>query len=160
MISTDLLKRYDFFGRLDDEELKALAAMAEEENVEAGVTLFEEKHPATYFYYVIEGYVDLYQRTFDTYFPKISKDLLVGAVHPREVLGLSAIVEPYIYIATGRTAQPCHLIKFDGAKLRDLIEADCCLGFIMVRQLTSALNERLMDTRVQLAAAWVESQKK
>jgi CRP-like cAMP-binding protein len=159
MISPELLKRFDFFGRLNRDSLKAIAMIAEEEQVAQGSTLFEEKQPANAFYFLIEGYIDLYQRTFDTYYPKISKDLLVGSVHPREIFGLSAIVEPYLYNATGRTAQPSHFIKIDGPRLRALIDENSQLGCIFLRQISVALTERLMDTRVQLAAAWVDSQK-
>jgi len=159
MIPSDLLQRFDLFRRLNEDQLKYISAIAEEEKVDQGITLFEEKHPANAFYFLIEGYIDLYQRTFDTFYPKISKDLLVGAVHPREIFGLSAIIEPYVYKATSRTAQSCHFIKFDGPQLRELIDDDCGLGYIFMKQLSSALNERLMDTRVQLAAAWVDSQK-
>ncbi len=87
------------------------------------------------------------------------EDLLVGSVQPRDIFGLSAIVEPYLYNSTGRTAQPSHFIKVDGPQLRELIDNDCALGCIFLRQISVALTERLMDTRVQLAAAWVDSQK-
>lgn len=160
MVPIEFLKRYHFFSHLSDERLKALAEIAEEGHAEAGVTLFEEKTPANAFYFLIEGYIDLYQHTFDTHYPRIHKDLLVGAVHPREIFGLSAIIEPFTYNATARTAQPCHFIKLDGPALRDLIEQDCQLGYIFLKQITAALTERLMDARVELAAAWVESNKK
>lgn len=160
MISPESLKRLAFFGLLDQEQLKSISDIADEEEIAQGMTLFEEKQPANSFYYLIEGYIDLYQRTFDTYYPRISKDLLVGAVQPQEIFGLSAIVEPYTYHATGRTAQPCKYIKFSGPKLRAMVNEDCQMGFIFMRQISVALTERLMDTRVQLAAAWVESQKK
>ncbi len=133
MISPEFLKRFDFFGRLNDDSLKAIAMIAEEEKVAPGTTLFEEKQPANAFYFLIEGYIDLYQRTFDTYYPKISKDLLVGSVQPREIFGLSAIVEPYLYNSTGRTAQPSHFIKIDGPQLRELIDDDCVLGCIFLQ---------------------------
>ncbi len=159
MISPEYLKRFDDFGLLNQDQLEAIARIAEEGKADQGVTLFEEKQPANGFYFLIEGYIDLYERTFDTYYPKISKDLLVGEVHPQEIFGLSAIVEPFKYHATARTAQPCRFIKFDGPALRELIQGDCSLGFMFMRQISVALNDRLMDTRVQLAAAWVESQK-
>lgn len=160
MVPIELLKRYHFFSHLSEERLKILAEIAEEAQVESGVTLFDEKNPATAFYFLIEGYIDLYQHTFDTHYPRIHKDLLVGAVHPREIFGLSAIVEPFTYHATARTAQPCHFIRFDGPALRDLIEQDSQLGYVFLKQITAALTERLMDARVELAAAWVESNKK
>ena len=160
MISPERLYRLDFFGLLEEADRETLANIAVEEEVQQGTTLFEEKQAANGFFYLIEGYIDLYQRTFDTYYPTLSKDLLVGAVHPSEIFGLSAIVEPYIYKATARTAQPCQFIKFDGPKLRRLIHEDCRLGFIFMREISVALTDRLMDTRVQLASAWVESQKK
>ncbi len=159
MISPEFLKKYEFFGRLHEQQLKDIAAIAEEGRADQGVTLFEEKKPANAFYFLIEGYIDLYERTFDNYYPKVSKDLLVGSVEPREIFGLSAIVEPFTYHATARTAASCHFIKFDAPRLRELIDEDCNLGFIFMKQLSVALTDRLMDTRVQLAAAWVDSQK-
>ena len=160
MINPDRLHRLSFFGFFDEDRRNAVAEVAEEEEVPQGITLFEEKQPANALYYLVEGYIDLYQRTFDTYYPSLSKDLLVGAVHPHEIFGLSAMVEPYTYRATARTAQPCNYVKFDGPRLRALIEEDCRLGYIFMRQVTFALRDRLNDTRVELAAAWVESQKK
>jgi CRP-like cAMP-binding protein len=160
MIHPDRLSHLSFFGQFDEYHRASIAEIAEEEEIAQGITLFEEKQPANALYFLIEGYIDLYQRTFDTYYPTLSKDLLVGAVHPREIFGLSAMVEPYIYKSTARTAQPCRYIRFDGAKLRTLIDEDCRLGYILMREVSMALRDRLMDTRVELAAAWVESQKK
>jgi len=160
MIDPERLHRLAFFALLDKKDIEKISVIADEEETPQGFTLFEEKQPANAFYFLIEGYVDLYQRTFDTYYPSLSKDLLVGTVHPREILGLSAIVEPFTYKATARTAQPCHAIKFDGPGLRRLIEDDCRLGYIFLREIANALTERLMSARVELAAAWVESQKK
>ena len=160
MINPDRLHRLSFFGLFDEEHRKAIAEVAEEEEIAQGVTIFEEKQAANALYFLIEGYIDLYQRTFDTYYPNLSKDLLVGAVHPREIFGLSAMVEPFIYRTTARSAQPCHFLKFDGPSLRALIDEDCRLGYIFMREISFALRDRLMDTRVELAAAWVESQKK
>jgi len=158
MISPEILKRYDDFERLDENRLKAIAEIAEEGNAAQGDILFKEKQPAEAFYFVIEGYIDLVQKTVDPSHPNISKEMLVGGVQPREIFGLSAIVEPYLYKATARASQPCHFIKFDGPALRALIDEDCFLGFVFMRQISVALNDRLMDSRVQLAAAWVESQ--
>ncbi len=160
MIHPDRFSRLSFFGLFDEHHRASIAEIAEEEELPQGVTVFEEKQPANALLFLIEGYIDLYQRTFDTYYPSLSKDLLVGAVHPREIFGWSAMVEPYLYRSTARTAQPCQIIRLDGPKLRELIEEDCRLGYIFMREVSLVLRDRLMDTRVELAAAWVESQKK
>lgn len=160
MINPDRLSRLSFFGLFDEADRSMLAEIAEEEEIPQGITIFEEKQPANSLYYLIEGYIDLYQRTFDTYYTSLNKDLLVGAVHPREIFGLSSMVEPYIYRSTARSAQPCQYIKFNGPHLRELIDEDCRLGYIFMREISQGFRDRLMDTRVELAAAWVESQKK
>ena len=84
MINPDRLHRLAFFGLFDEERCKALAEIADEEEVPQGITLFEEKQPSNALFFLIEGYIDLYQKTFDTYYPSLTKDLLVGAVHPRD----------------------------------------------------------------------------
>ena len=55
MISPELLRRYPFFGPLNDTQLKAIAMIADEVTIEKGVTLFKEKEPAVAMYLLKEA---------------------------------------------------------------------------------------------------------
>ena len=46
MISPELLRKYPFFGSLDDSQLRELAMLAEEETYKSGEVIFQEGGPA------------------------------------------------------------------------------------------------------------------
>ena len=155
MVSPELLRRYPFFGFLDDRQLKAVAMIAEELSFEAGETLFEINQPAEALCLLTEGAVELYYVIADEYDPKLRKEFYVCDIGPGEVFGISALIEPYVYTSAGRVAEPSRVVKMEGAGLRALCELDCKLGYSLMRQLAKAALERLHNTRVQLVAARV-----
>ena len=154
MISSELLKRYPFFGPFNDSQLRAIAKIAEEASVKAGAQIFEECQPADTFYVLVEGAVELYYKSEEEFHPKTSKEFSVGEINPGEVFAFSSLIEPYVLNATGRAIKDCRVIMIDAKALRGLFEEDPRMGYLALHQLTKALMERLAYTRVQLAAAW------
>ena len=154
MISPELLRRYSFFGRLNDDQLRAVAMVADIDTAEADATLFEESQPAGFLYLLLEGAIDLYYTSEEKYHPAAKKEFHVGVINPGELFSLSALIEPHVLNATARTSQACRFVKFDSTALRELMDRDCELGYFVLQQLSKALMERLTYTRIQLAAAW------
>jgi CRP-like cAMP-binding protein len=152
MISPELLRRYPFFGNLNEAELTEIAKIAEEKSFEKGTTLFEEGQPAEALYFLLEGGVDLYFKSEEQYHPKTRKEFLVGEINPGEIFSLSALIEPYILNATARVSQGGRLIKIEASTLRIMAEKDPDLGCKLMHQIAKALMERLKYTRIQLAA--------
>jgi len=153
MVSPELLRRYPFFGYLDEKQLRAVAMIAEEVVPDTGETLFEIEQPAEALYLLTEGSIELYYVVADELAPKLRKEFYISDIGPGEVFGISALIEPYIYTSAGRVAGPSRVLKIEGAGLRALCELDCKLGYGLMRQLAKAALERLHDTRVQLVAA-------
>jgi CRP/FNR family transcriptional regulator, cyclic AMP receptor protein len=156
MISPELLRRYPFFGNLSDAQLKSIAMIAEEVSWEKGVIVLEECEPANYFFLLLEGDVDLFYRSEDKLNPKTRKDFLVGEINAGEIFAISALIEPYVYSASVKTARQSRAIKFDAIELRKLFDQDANLSCLMMTQVAKAAMERLAYARVQLAAAWSE----
>ena len=155
MVSPELLRRYPYFGFLNETQLKTVAMIADETIHAKGETLFEMEQPAAWLYLLAEGSVELYCVVADMLDPKLRKEFYISDISPGEILGISALIEPHIYTSTGRVASPSRVIRIEGAGLRALCELDCELGFNLMRQLAKAALERLRDTRVQLIAARV-----
>ena len=153
MVSPELLRRYPFFGFLDDSQLKAVAMIAEEVSCQKGETLFETEKPAEAMYLLVEGSVDLFYVVSDRDDPRLVKEFYISEINPGEMLGISALIEPYQYIATARTAAPGSFVKIEAAGLRALCEVDAKLAYGLMRQTAKAAMSRLHDTRIQLAAA-------
>ncbi len=81
------------------------------------------------------------------------KELYIGDIHPGDIFGISALIEPYIYTATMRAEKTCRIIKIETSALRALCEVDLKLSCGLQRAVAKATMERLHSTRVQLVAA-------
>ena len=153
MISPELLRRYPFFGFMDETQLANVAMLADEIAAEKGETLFEVEQPADTLYLLLEGNIDLHYIVIDREDPRIRKDFFVSEINPGEILGLSAFIEPYQYTLTAIVTNGSRLVKFNAAGLRELQDSDPKLGCGIMRQVAKALMSRLNDTRIQLVAA-------
>lgn len=155
MISPERLRRFPFFQGFDDSQLKALAMIAEEHEVEADVTLFYERAAAKKFFMLVEGRVDLFLKSEEENNPSSKREFTVGEINPGEVFGINALLEPYEYGFTERTGTTGRVIEFDGSAIRALMQVDRELSCKLMNQTAKSLMERLYSVRVQLAAAWV-----
>ncbi|MCL4505610.1 MAG: Crp/Fnr family transcriptional regulator [Chloroflexi bacterium] len=148
MISTELLRRYPFFGGLNDAQLAGIAMIAEEASFPGSAVIVEEGKPASKLYVLIEGSVDLwYSGGRDV---KIKTP--VGGVAPGEVFSVSSMIAPFHLTATAIASEPVRAIVIDAAGLRAMCEVDFGLGYVLMRHLAQAVVERLHYARVQLAA--------
>ena len=146
MISPEALRRYPYFAGVGEESLNAVAMMAEEKQVPAGAHMFSEGDPADAMNVIVKGEVNIEyilgsgdRRTVDT--------LVDG-----DILGWSALVEPYKYTAVGTATKPTQMIAVNAKKLRELCERDTQLGYRLATQIAKLLAHRLEGARVQLAA--------
>ena len=154
MISPELLRRYPFFGPLNEKQRKAIAMVADEIQMKEKQVVFEECQAADALYLLIEGDIDLTYKSEEEFHPKKTKVFSVGEINPQEVFAISALIEPYEYNATATVTKDGRAIKIDAIALRELIEQDVQLGYVLMHQIAKTAMERLAYTRVQLAAAW------
>ena len=111
MISPEILRRYPYFAGIDDAILRQLAMIAEEKpRIPAGTRLFAEGEPVKHLGIIVSGEVNIQyllgngeMRTVDT---------LVGG----DLLGFSALIEPYKYTGFGTTTQETDLVLIDAAE--------------------------------------------
>jgi CRP-like cAMP-binding protein len=153
MVSPELLRRYQLFGTLAPEHLNAIAMLSDELRLEAGATLFEATQPADDLYVLIDGCLDLYYVAVDELNPELRRELFVSELNPGEPVGISALLEPYVYQGTVRSSCPSRLIRVEAAGLRALCEVDARISAVLMRAVAQAALDRLDHTRVQLAAS-------
>lgn len=154
MISPELLRRYPFFGPLNEEQLKAVAMLADQESVHQYTVLLKEGNPAEALYLLVEGSLSLYYLVEEERRPELSKEFPVGHIDPGEPFSISALITPYLLTSSVKADSPCEVIRFDAQALRDLCEQDRDLGFVFMKQIAKTAMDRLNSTRIQLAAAW------
>lgn len=156
MVSPELLRRYPFFAPFDENQLRELSFIADEMTANEGDVMFKECEPAQYLYFLMEGDVELFYTSEEEYHPTSSKKFTAGEINPGEVFSISAVIPPHILNASAKATKPSHFIVFKGEELRKLMQTDSILGYSLMLQVTKAIMERLIYTRVQLAAAWAK----
>ena len=147
MISPELLRRYPHFANLEDEVLKKLAMMSEEQAFAADEILFEEGQPAAFLYVIVKGSVDVFS-VVGTGERRIVDTLVTG-----DLMALSAVITPHMLRFSGAAREPTRVVAVDGERLRGLLSADHDLGYRVLKTVNRALGQRLESTRIQLAAA-------
>ena len=150
MVSTEILRRYPFFALLTDDQLKAIAMVADEKTYPQQTLLLKENTPATKLILLLEGDVDL---IYSGGGEGAISNALVGSIAPGEMLGVSSIIEPFIYISSARATVPSRVVEIDGVAVRALMQVDKTLGFSLMSNVATAVLERLKYTQVELAAA-------
>ncbi len=153
MISPELLRRFPFFGFMDDAQLKAVAMIAEEVTYEKDEVIVEAGKPADSFFFLLEGDVAYYLVATSEHDPYYKKEHFVAEINPGEIFGISALIEPYIYTATLKADKPSRVIRIRASSLRALCEVDIKLSCGLHKAVARAAMERLQHTRVQLVAA-------
>ena len=152
MISPELLRRYPFFAFLDESQLRAVAMLSEEIEVEDGALVFDSGRPAEALCLLTEGSLDLYYVVADREDPELKKEFFLSEFSAGDVFGISALIEPYVYTASVRASATSRVVKVEGTGLRALCEVDQKLAAGLMRATAQTAMERLNDTRVQLAA--------
>ena len=156
MIPVELLQRFPFFSFMNDKQMKAMAMIAQEIQLQPGDIVFETNHPADAFYFLTQGSLPYYIAVTSEHMPDYHHEYFVGYINPEEVFGISALIEPYIYTTTMRAENPCRIIKINASALRALCEVDNQLYVGLLKAAAGAAMDRLNMTRVQLAAQMMD----
>ncbi len=149
MISPETLRRFSCFSPIPETSLKAVAMIAGEAFVPAGTTIFSERDPADALRIITEGKVDI--RYSLRAGEMRSVDMLVAG----DILGWSALVEPYRMTGTATACTDTRLIVIEARPLRDLCEQEPQLGYRLMSQAVKLLTDRLEGARIQLATAFM-----
>ena len=145
MISPEMLRRYPYFADVNEQALKEVAMISEEITAAADSFLFSEDDKSEFLYILTDGEIDL-QYTLGS-----GELRTVDTAVPGDMIGWSALVEPYRLTAAGKVRKNARLIAINGPKLRDLCEANKDLGYRLMVSITKLLATRLEGARVQLA---------
>jgi CRP-like cAMP-binding protein len=150
MISANLLKNFGLFEGFSDAELKKFADIATEESHKAGVQLWKKGDPAKNLLLLVEGKALM---TLDidagAYRPPIR--VTVDIVTKGEILGWSAVVEPYVYTRAVRCLDDSKVVALKAAKLRELMNEDKALGCKFMFAIAKVIRNRLSHTEIILA---------
>ncbi len=146
MAAKQVLKECEVFSTLSDAELEKVSGSILEKEYEAGTTIFQEGDNAEELLILQEGKVAV-QMTLPKAQLEMSRRITVDVVTRNEVVGWSAIVEPYMYTFTAVCLQKVRALSISGTKLRWLLRDNPEIGYEVLKGLIKVVASRLDDTR-------------
>ena len=141
-----VLKDCVLFAALSDAELDKVTGSAAEKTYEAGSTVFLTGDAADNLYVIQEGRVAV-QMTLPKTAGQASRRITVDVVTKNEIVGWSAIVEPYKYTFTAVCMQKTVAVVINAEKLRWLLRDNPKIGFEVMKGLSKVIAAGLNDTR-------------
>lgn len=145
----DTLKKCELFSNLGAEHLEKLSLHCRDESFAQGVVLFKEGDEARELYILKEGRVVLEMEVR----PIASRPAIPTAVElmiKNEIVGWSALVEPYVYTLSARCMTYCSTLAIRGDIFRQTMADDPVLGYEVMKQLSRIISLRLSNTRLRL----------
>lgn len=142
---TSTIKTIPWFLELAPESLQRLSKIAEVRAVEEGEIIFSEGEQHPYLYILLEGQVSL-----DSYVPGHGSMSILTA-ESLDVIGWSSLT-PVVRqkTSTARALARTTLLAFPADKLISACEADCNLGYIIMRRLANIVASRMLNHRLHL----------
>jgi len=151
MITPEILTAFPFFAGLSETELKSVSIIANKVSFKRGDLIFREDESAHTVYLLLDGWVDVVINTD----AKGEQNELVTTLIPGDILGWSALVDPYVYTGSAICASPVEVIEFKGADLLGLFELDPRLCGVIMRRVCKVIADRLRSTRLQMVSLFV-----
>jgi signal transduction histidine kinase len=145
----DDLRGIGLFSGTDDDQLLALLAVSTELPFESGDVLFQENHPAEYWWVLLEGSVDLVRHV-----RREETRLGTMDVPGRWAGGFRAWDEHGAYLASGRAVTAGRILRVPAGNLRALWTTRFPLGLYLIEGVSrSARNYETMARQKEALAA-------
>lgn len=131
-----LINQKDLLGEIDETFAKAFMDIAVKESYKAEHFLFREGDPASHFYILIKGHIQLSIGEMDH---------LVYVVNGEgETFGWSNLVGRDVYSASAECMKPTKLYKISNDDIQNLLEKDPKNGILFYKKLLKHLGDRLL----------------
>ena len=139
------LRHNELFSSLTEEEVSKLAPICSDFAVIEDAIIFTEGRNASHLYVIAEGQVAL-QKAIRVPHARHPRRTTVTVCRPGEVIGWSALVEPFTYTLSAMGWESSHLISMDASMLRRALEGNPGIGYKVMRSLSALVSRRLRQT--------------
>lgn len=138
------LSRHPFFSEFSKAHLATIASCANTAVFDAGTFLFREGEPAHAFFAIQRGRVAIASLT------PHEGPVTVTSVGGGDLLGWSWLVPPHRWHFGARALEETSVVAFNAACVREQLERDHELGFLIMRKFAQVMASRLEALSLQL----------
>ena len=141
----NVLQAIPWFQELSVKHLEKLMEISSLMETDANQNLFKEGDLEDFIYIVIQGRVAIEMSIGG------QERMRIYTAEPMDIVGWSSLT----LVVRRRTASaqavlPSCLVQIDAAKLRQLCDEDCDLGYVIMKRVANVVASRLLTTRLQL----------
>lgn len=144
------IKQSDLFRGVSMDFLRKVMEITHQESHPAGTPLFHADDPATHFYILINGRVQLS-------LGETNKRIHIGS-HRGESFGWACLVGKDLFTASALCLEHTDLLKIDARAFKALLSRYLDDGFVFYKNLSEALARRLVQSYRQMTTPDQEGQ--
>lgn len=140
------LEKQHIFDFLTPEQIDALSNVSKVIKLKPGETIYQRGDKTDYFYVVLNGAVQLRLPENG------SASILIDELTPGAIFG--SCVSPLFgaYFCTAQCARESELLRIRTARLKEILDRDCCMGYAIQSKISQIYFKRYMDTMKKLQA--------
>ena len=171
MTQKNLLSGFSFFSDVDPDALEAIANKGEILEFKAEDAIFHVDEPATHFYGLLEGEVDLvlvfkdkvlktdieYEEAIQATMVDEEKEIIVDTVTAGQVFGWASIVGPSKRTVNAECSEDSRVIAIAADELKAMFDKDHTLGYTIMKRLSNIIARRLRNRTDKLIETWGEA---
>lgn len=171
MPGENLLSGFPFFSDVHPDMLETIANTAEIFEFKAEAFVFRVDEPATHFYGLVDGKIDLilvfkdkvlktdieYEEAIQATMVDEEKEIIVDTVAAGQVFGWAAIIGPSRRTVNAQCSQNSRVIAIPADALKALFEKHHTLGYTLMKRLSDIVAKRLRNRTDKLIEAWGEA---
>jgi len=149
--STFPLRESELFSKLTGDQLTGIAVICSDTVVVEGTLLFSQGRRANRMYIVTDGLIALQMATRVPHATQ-SRRTNVAICGRGEVVGWSAMVDPFRYALSAMAWEQCRLIAIDAHLLRKALSANPGAGFHVMQSLSEIMSRRIQQVTMALVS--------
>ena len=171
MPEKNLLSGFAFFSDVDHETLEAIVSKGEILEFKAEDVIFHVDEPATHFYGLLEGEIDLvlvfkdkvlktdieYEEAIQATMVDEEKEIIVDTVMVGQVFGWASIVGPSKRTVNAECSEDSRVIAVPADALKEMFEKNHTLGYTVMKRLSAIIAKRLRNRTDKLIETWGEA---
>ncbi len=138
------LERHELFRLLDAKEIEALASASGVVTLKEGERLYTEGMPASHFFVLLKGRVELRRPT------KGGPSLLVEDLLPGGMFGVSCLTGTERYLLNAECVDDSEVLKVEGRVLRRILDGNPVVGYALQRRVSQIFFNRYVHAMERL----------
>lgn len=171
MAAKNLLSGFAFFSDVDPDTLEAIFDKGKILEFKARDVIFHVDDPATHFYGLLNGEIDLilvfkdkvlktdieYEEAIQASMVDEEKEIVVDKVRPGQVFGWASMAGPARRTVNAECSQNSRVIALPADELKAICDKDHNLGYMLMKRLSAMIAGRLRKRTDKLIETWGEA---